>query len=92
MYGNVCLGASVVAAYTNDGYLRDAYRRVTGAYGSLIAVDQGAWSLKGIRMCTSRRLDSRIKQFSIFFHLNQAVSNRWPGLRLQNIRRLTTSQ
>jgi hypothetical protein len=33
----------VIAAYTNDAYLRDAYRRVTEAYGSLIAVDQGAW-------------------------------------------------
>jgi hypothetical protein len=26
MYGKVCLCASVVVAYTNDGYLRDAYR------------------------------------------------------------------
>jgi hypothetical protein len=26
MYGKVCLGPSVVVAYTNDGYLRDAYR------------------------------------------------------------------
>jgi hypothetical protein len=31
----------------------------------------------------------RIKQSSIFFHLNQAVSNRKPGLRLLNTRRLT---
>jgi len=42
-------------------------------------------------MCTSRRLDRRIKQFSIFFHLNRAVSNRRPGLRLQNTRRLTVT-
>jgi hypothetical protein len=41
--GKSVLGASVTVAYTNDGYLRDAYRWVTGAYGSLIAVDQGAW-------------------------------------------------
>jgi hypothetical protein len=26
MYSKVCLGASVVVAYTNDGYLRNAYR------------------------------------------------------------------
>ena len=26
MYGKVCLGPSVVVAYTNDGYFRDAYR------------------------------------------------------------------
>ena len=26
MYGKVCLSASVVVVYTNDGYLRDAYR------------------------------------------------------------------
>jgi hypothetical protein len=26
MYGKVCLGASVVVAYANDGYLRGAYR------------------------------------------------------------------
>ena len=25
MYGKVYLGASVVVAYNNDGYLRDAY-------------------------------------------------------------------
>jgi hypothetical protein len=30
MYGKVCLSASVVVAYTNDGYLRDAYRWLTG--------------------------------------------------------------
>jgi hypothetical protein len=28
-------------------------------YGGLIAVDQGAWRLKGIRMRTSHRLDRR---------------------------------
>jgi hypothetical protein len=75
MYGKVCLGASVIVAYTNDGYLRDAYRRVTGAYGSLIAVHQGAWRLEGIRMCTSHRLDRKNKQFSIFFHLTRTDSN-----------------
>jgi hypothetical protein len=42
MHGKVCPGASVVIAYTNDGYLRDAYRSAIGAYGSLVAVDQGA--------------------------------------------------
>jgi hypothetical protein len=71
MYGEDCLGASVVVAYTNDGDLRDACRCVTGAYGSLIAVDQGAWRLEGIGMYTSRRLDRKDRQFSIFFHLNQ---------------------
>ena len=55
VYGKVCLGASVAVAYTNDGYLRDAYRWVTGAYGSLITVDQGAWCSEGIRMCLDRR-------------------------------------
>jgi hypothetical protein len=65
-----CLGASVVVAYTGDSYLRDANRRVTEAHGSLIAVDQGAWRLEGIRMCTSHHLDRRNKQFNIFFHLN----------------------
>ncbi len=55
-------------------------------------MDQGAWRLEGIRVCISHRLDRRDKQFSIFFHLNQAVStNRKPGLRLQNTRRLTGS-
>jgi hypothetical protein len=29
------------------------------AYGSLIAVDQDAWHLEGIRMCTSHSLDER---------------------------------
>jgi hypothetical protein len=43
MYGKV--GASVVVAYTNDSYLRNAYRHLQvshWAYGSLIGVDQGA--------------------------------------------------
>jgi hypothetical protein len=66
-----CLGACVVVAYTNDGYLKDAYRGVTGTYGSLIAVHQDTWRLEGIKMCTSHHLDWRIKQFSVFFHLNQ---------------------
>jgi hypothetical protein len=70
MYGKICHGVNVVVAYTNDSYLRDAYRWVTGAYGSLIGVDQGAWNLDGIRMCTSHRLDRGDKQFSIFFYLN----------------------
>jgi hypothetical protein len=26
VHGEVCIGASVVTAYTNDGYLGDAYR------------------------------------------------------------------
>jgi hypothetical protein len=30
-------------------------------------MDQGAWRLKGIRMCTSYHLDRKDKQFSIFF-------------------------
>ena len=38
----LCLGASVIVAYTNDGYLGDTYRRVTGAYRSIIAMNQGA--------------------------------------------------
>ena len=42
-----------------------------GAYGSLIAVDQGAWRLEGIRMCTFHRLGRRDKKFCILFHLNQ---------------------
>ena len=46
MYGKVYLGASVAVAYTIGDCLRDAYRWVTGAYGSLIAVDQGAWCLE----------------------------------------------
>ena len=70
MYGKVCLGASVVVAYTNDGYLRDAYRWVTGTYGSLITVDQGARRLEGI-MYTSHHLDRKDRQLSVFFHLNQ---------------------
>jgi hypothetical protein len=66
MYGKVYPGARVAVAYTNEGYLRDAYRRVTGAYGRLIAVDQGAWRLKGIRMCASHHVHRRDEQFSIF--------------------------
>jgi hypothetical protein len=65
MYGKVRLGASVIVAYTNDGYLRDAYRRVTGVYGSLVAADQGAWRLEGIRMCVSHRLSSQPGQILI---------------------------
>jgi predicted RNA methylase len=34
-FAYICLGANMVVAYTNDGDLSDAY-------GSLIAVDQGA--------------------------------------------------
>jgi hypothetical protein len=52
---NAAYRPSVVAAYTSDGYLRDAYRRATGAYGSPIEVDRGARRLKGIKMC--HRLD-----------------------------------
>ena len=52
------LALATVVAYANDGYLRDAYRWVMGTYGSLIAVDQDAWRLEGIRMCTSHRLDN----------------------------------
>jgi hypothetical protein len=33
---------------------------------SLIAVDQDSWRLKGIKICTSHRLDRKDKQFSIF--------------------------
>ena len=32
-----------------------------GAYGSLITMDQGAWRLEGIKMCTSHRLGIRDK-------------------------------
>jgi hypothetical protein len=49
MYGKACLSASVAVTYTNNGHLRDAHRRVTGSYGSLIAVDQGAWRLEGYK-------------------------------------------
>src|ERR1700733_10717780 len=74
-YGKVFLAllSSVVVAYTNDGYLRDAHEWVSiridesGTYGSLVAATQNTLSLEGIRMCTSRRLDRGIKQYSIFF-------------------------
>ena len=34
--------SGVVGAYTNGGYLRDAYWAVRGTYGSLVVVDQYA--------------------------------------------------
>ena len=80
MYGKNCFGASVVIAYAHNGDLRDAYRCVTGAYGSLMAVDYGTWRLEGIRMCTSHPLDR--KDIS-----TGTDPNRRLGLWLLNTRR-----
>jgi hypothetical protein len=69
----------VVAAYTNDADLRDAYRCLqvsTGAYRNLIAVDQGAWWLEGIRMCTSHSLD---RDQAIQHHHSQFDSSLCPS-------------
>ena len=68
----------MVVTYTSEVYLRDAYRCVTGAYGSLIAVNQDAWHLKGIRMCKSHRLDKgqaiqHLLSLTIWLHVAEGL-------------------
>jgi hypothetical protein len=89
---NTAIRPRVVVAYTSDGYLRDAYRWITGTDGSLIAVDQGAWRLEGIRMCTSHRLDRRTSNSASSFISTRTDPNRRAGVRLINSHCLTIGE
>src|ERR1700728_2775604 len=70
-----CGGSGCLASKIEDQAIQHLHRLTLGVYPirildlrGEIAVDQGAWRLKGIRMCTSHRLDRRLSNsaFSLF--------------------------